>query len=583
MRRLVVPSFVAAVFTLLAAPVAAAEAPEAPPAEAPEASPAGHAAGPTAGSAASPPAAAAATDAAGTGLFATADQCMACHNGLTAPAGDDVSIGSDWRASMMANAARDPYWHAAVRRETLEHPTAAAAIEDECSRCHMPMHSVRAHAMGEQGLVLGHLPLAAAASPHAVLAADGVSCSACHQISATGLGTPESFVGGFVIDTGTPRWQRKPIFGPFDPGAGLGGVMHSSTGFEPVRSAHVQGAELCATCHTLYTHTLGPDGAAIGRLPEQVPYLEWKHSVYSPSEPCQSCHMPEVPDPVAASSVLGEPRPNVSRHVFRGGNFFMPKVFARHADELGVAASGGELAAMSQRTAEHLGSAAAELSVTPQAVIGGRLPVDVQVTNLAGHKLPTAYPSRRAWLQVTVSDSVGETLFESGALLPTGAIVGNDNDEDPTRYEPHRQVVSAPTEVTIYEAILGAPDGTVTTGLLTASKYLKDSRVLPRGFDKASAGPDIAPAGAAVTDLDFVGGSDRVRYVVDVSKGEGTLQVEVVLWYQPIGYRWADNLAAFDAPEPKRFVRYYRGLAGSSAVSLARAEASVAPRVGDPE
>ena len=58
------------------------------------------------------------------GMFVTADRCVACHNALVTPAGQDISIGTDWRPSMMANAARDPYWHAAVRRETLVRPSA---------------------------------------------------------------------------------------------------------------------------------------------------------------------------------------------------------------------------------------------------------------------------------------------------------------------------------------------------------------------------------------------------------------------------------------------------------------------------
>jgi soluble lytic murein transglycosylase-like protein len=62
-----------------------------------------------------------------TALFETADRCMACHNGVSTSTGEDVSIGFDWRASMMANAARDPYWQAAVRRETLDHPGIAVA------------------------------------------------------------------------------------------------------------------------------------------------------------------------------------------------------------------------------------------------------------------------------------------------------------------------------------------------------------------------------------------------------------------------------------------------------------------------
>ena len=40
---------------------------------------------------------------------------------------------------MMANSARDPYWQAGVRRETIDHPTHAAEIQDECAACHMPM------------------------------------------------------------------------------------------------------------------------------------------------------------------------------------------------------------------------------------------------------------------------------------------------------------------------------------------------------------------------------------------------------------------------------------------------------------
>src|SRR5678815_196557 len=71
--------------------------------------------------------------------FQTSDRCIACHNGLTTASGEDVSIGFDWRASVMANSSRDPYWQASVRRESMDHAPATAAIEDTCSRCHMPM------------------------------------------------------------------------------------------------------------------------------------------------------------------------------------------------------------------------------------------------------------------------------------------------------------------------------------------------------------------------------------------------------------------------------------------------------------
>jgi hypothetical protein len=49
-------------------------------------------------------------------IFAHSENCVSCHNNLTAPAGEDVSIGATWRSTMMANSARDPYWQAGVRR-----------------------------------------------------------------------------------------------------------------------------------------------------------------------------------------------------------------------------------------------------------------------------------------------------------------------------------------------------------------------------------------------------------------------------------------------------------------------------------
>src|SRR6187551_3532982 len=83
-------------------------------------------------------------------LFQTSDRCFACHNTLSTSHGEDISIGIAWRATMMANSARDPYWQAGVRRETIDHPQAKAAIEDECSKCHMPMARYQARFEGRE-------------------------------------------------------------------------------------------------------------------------------------------------------------------------------------------------------------------------------------------------------------------------------------------------------------------------------------------------------------------------------------------------------------------------------------------------
>jgi hypothetical protein len=199
-------------------------------------------------------------------LFVTSHECLACHNGLTTPAGEDVSIGVSWRASIMANSARDPYWQAGVRRETIDHPVAAAAIEDECAICHMPMSRTMAHAEGRHGEIFGHLPIGSRKAEEDRLAADGVSCAICHQIGSERLGTRESFTGAFVVSPPTPGGERR-MFGPFDIDAGHASVMRSATGMTPAGAPHIRQSELCATCHTLYTQALGPKGEILGRLP----------------------------------------------------------------------------------------------------------------------------------------------------------------------------------------------------------------------------------------------------------------------------------------------------------------------------
>jgi hypothetical protein len=501
-------------------------------------------------------------------MFAPSGQCVACHNGLTTADGQDVSIGVDWRSSMMANAARDPYWQAAVRRETLEHPPASLAIQDECSKCHMPMARYLAHSTGQSGRVFANLPVGQAVAPNAALAADGVSCSVCHQITGEQLGSPASFVGGFVIDATGGRGQRA-VFGPYEVDRGRARVMRSSSGFEPNRGDHVRASELCATCHTLYTHSLDAGGQVVGELAEQVPYLEWRHSDYAGTRSCQSCHLPPLTSPNPISSVLPLPREGMSPHVFRGGNFFVTQVLNRYRWELGVTALPADLAATARRSTEQLQRRTAQLGLRVARTPGGEVRASVRVENLAGHKLPTAYPSRRVWIHFMVADESGTIVFESGRLARDGAIEGNDNDQDPERFEPHHTVIHHPDQVQIYEPILGDPAGRVTTGLLTATRYLKDNRILPRGFAPQTAPDDIAVRGAASHDADFVGGQDEIHYIVDARAHRPPFTVTAELWYQPIGHRWAQNLAAFAAAEPQRFVRYYESMADGSAVRVA--------------
>ena len=163
-------------------------------------------------------------------------------------------------------------------------------------------------------------------------------------------------------------------------------------------------------------------------------------------------------------------------------------------------------------------------------------------------------------------------MFESGALNADGSMNGNDNDVDASQFEPHYAEISAADQVQIYESILGDANGDVTTGLLTATRYLKDNRLLPRGFDKRTAEPEIAVHGERDSTIPTSSrGGDRVRYIVRVGGATGPFTVDAELLYQPIGFRWANNLKNYDAVEAKRFTSYYDAMSAVSATTLAHA------------
>jgi hypothetical protein len=503
--------------------------------------------------------------------FQTSDRCLACHNGLVDSAGEDVSIGFHWRASIMANSSRDPYWQASARREVIDHPEAQAEIEDECSVCHMPITRYESRLRGNTGEIFAHLPINTDDVEHRQ-AADGVSCSVCHQITKDRFGTRESYNGGFVVD-GPDAEGRHAEYGPFKIQQGLQTIMRSSTqGYRPEEADHIRESELCATCHTLITTARGAGGRPIGALPEQMPYPEWLHSDYRNKQSCQNCHMPEIKGPVQISRVLGEERNDARLHSFRGGNFFMLQLLNRYRGELGVSALPTELTDNAEATAKFLGTQSATVAIENVSTEAGCLQADVVVRNKNGHKLPSAFPSRRAWLHFVVRDRSGQTVFESGALNKDGSISGNDNDANPSRYEPHYSEIRSADQVEIYESILGDEKGHVTTGLLSGVHYLKDNRLLPDGFDKRTADANIAVVGDALNDPAFTGGGHRVRYSASLGTATGPFTIEAELRYQPIGYRWANNLKPYgNATEPHRFNDYFDSMKSSTATVLASA------------
>lgn len=517
--------------------------------------------------------------------FTTADfsgsgVCAACHSRLTDGAGRDVSIDAHWRSTMMANSAKDPLWQAKISSEVARNPALRPVIEEKCSRCHMGMARYQAVTNGSPVAVLGSGFLDPAHALHAA-AMDGVSCTLCHQIQASGLGTVDTFTGKYRIDTGTSSPNRV-AYGPFP--SPMQGPMRMQSGFTPVLGAQVTESELCASCHTLYTPSVRADGTVLDKeFPEQTTYLEWRSSTREQS--CQDCHVPKADGAVVISNkpmMLGA-RSAFGDHVFAGANRQMLSLLKANASALGLTASPGHLDATVAATDEQLASRTAAVTIQPAPwdPASGRLTVAIDVQNQAGHKFPSGVPARRAWLHMTVRSDTGAVLFESGKPREDGSIERCAADADASVFEPHHDVISSPGEVQIYESVLLDSDGHVTQTLLRAATYAKDNRLLPRGFDKAgAASTDIAVVGDAQADDTFAAGQDRVTYQVTIPDGTPSVTVTAELLYQAVSHPFAVDLGASPTDLVERFLGMYAASDRTpSLVAAAQAHIDTSPPV----
>ncbi len=492
--------------------------------------------------------------------FVTADfsgsgTCTLCHERLSDEAGADVSLTTAWRSTMMANAARDPVWQAKVSSEVARFPALQAVIEEKCVTCHMPMAKTQAEVEGQMIAAQGD-GFFDPAHPLHEAGIEGVSCTLCHQVGDVGLGTIESFSGGYNVDTATEPPDRQ-AFGPYEQPFARPMQMH--TGFVPVYGAHTEAAELCATCHNLYTPYVDAQGNVQGEFPEQTPYTEWQNSSFGQGVPCQSCHMPQAKGGVVISLMPGglAPRQPFYQHWFVGGNALMLRILAAWGSELEVTADAAHFDATLTRVVDQIGERTARLSVDSLELEDEVLTAALEVAALTGHKFPTSFPSRRAWLHVAVTDGAGTVIWESGAHNADGTISGNAADVDPATFEPHYDVITQPDHVQIYEPIMGDDEGRVTYTLLRAAQYLKDNRLLPAGAEKATLPPEIGVYGEAARDANFLGGTDLVTYRVDVRGATGPFMVSAELLYEPLSYQFVADLLAAETELTKRFGAYY--------------------------
>ncbi|NUN15011.1 MAG: hypothetical protein HUU55_15385 [Myxococcales bacterium] len=517
----------------------------------------------------------AATEPISAGNFATSGVCKPCHSvGSTSSAmkdsaGRNVSPFDLWQSSMKANSARDPFWRAAVSVEMALFPEKRTIIEEKCTWCHTPMAAYHAK---QNALAPPKLTDIGADSAIGQLAADGVSCTLCHGITSEGLGTEESFVGGFHLATG------KTLFGQH--GDLFVTPMLNQSGFTPQKASHLRSSALCGTCHTLITHALDGEGGE-SRKPffEQTSYLEWRNSAYSTETPqpsgvatdCFGCHIPETDEDTneIVTKVARRPdggdfpplkdRDQYGRHLFVGGNTLVVGMIRDNRDKLNPGVPKEAFDATIAAARKQLSEQTASLEWLNVDLSASMLALDVKITNRTGHKLPTGYPSRRVFLRLEVRSPGGKILLSSGETNQHGQILGKSGQPLPSERLlgpalEHGNIISDVDTPPIWETVIADSEGKITFSLLKAAEFLKDNRILPQGWDNGYSGiEDIAPVGV-VGDDDFGAGQDVVHYrlPLDEPLPKGTT-IGVTAFYQVIKPRQVEELRATVTPETVAF------------------------------
>ncbi|MCA9545823.1 MAG: hypothetical protein KC613_15575, partial [Myxococcales bacterium] len=474
------------------------------------------------------------------------------------------------QSSMMANAARDPLWRAVMSAEVATNPGAEGLIEGKCLSC----HSAAGYRAAGDG---ASVALLSDGTDAGQIARDGVTCTACHQIPAEGLGTPALFSG---------HWQApaEPVaYGPH--AQPFANPMVGSSGFTPVHSEHMSESVLCSACHVLETPTVNDQVEFTGHtLLEQATFLEWRNSDFATQDvTCQDCHMPSADadgEPIntrIARRPNGgdfpplQPRQPYGRHLLVGGNTLILKVLRDFSGPLAAQAPAAAFDATLAATRASL-AAASELELGALTDDGDRIALPVTVHNRTGHKLPSGFPSRRLWLHVTAFDAAGAVLFESGRPDAQGRIHVGDAVADFERpggpVQGPWQTIERPEQVQVWAAQMCTPEGQPTWRLLRGATYCRDNRLLPLGWRADHPdGPATAPAGVAA-DADFQPGADTVIYRLPA----GTVRATAALYFQPLDARFAAELYALDTPEI-RALRFYLAQVDQTPEVIARAEA----------
>ncbi len=479
--------------------------------------------------------------------FSASGTCVMCHDthaiALRDLSGNDVAPVAQWRSTMLANASKDPFWRAKVKHEGLENPSHKEGLENVCTRCHAPMGMINAFINASGNYTLDDLY-------EDNLGKDGISCTVCHQINDF---SDNRFSGHFGINT------HKEIYGPFpNP---VVEQMLANTGYTPVHNDQINNSRLCGSCHTLFTNSVFENGEYTGStFVEQALYHEWENSVYPEMNiGCQTCHMPRIEEAIKITSrpLFLPGRQPFGQHTFTGGNLFMLTLLQENHDELALHSEKDLLQMTIDRTRELLTTATVDLAIDEIITKDDTVFIHVSIQNKTGHKFPTGFPSRRAYVECLISSDT-DTLFHSGKR-GSRALTYFDTES----FESHHEIIRHEDQVQIYEFVMGDTDGRVTTILERAHIPLKDNRLPPKGFSANHQNYDtVQVVGSASADADYFSGAghERFTYAIPTSTVGAEATVRVAMYYETVPESWLQQLFAYTHLDDdiEQFSRMYK-------------------------
>lgn len=504
----------------------------------------------------------------------------------------NLSVSSEWRHSAMGFSGRDPVFLSQLEAEREAYPHLADQIDNKCLSCHSPLGQRQlVKDKGPSALFTHDLLQATEGDPNAIYGAlgrDGVSCVVCHQMSPTDLGEPSTFAGNFKLEE-----KLDHIYGPYKKVATL--PMEQSLGLTPHQGTHLSDSKMCASCHTVVLPALRADkkysSEEFGKLlkledpaqnfHEQTTYLEWQNSEFSglnsdgnAKASCQSCHMPRtykgrklqfrianIEDDTfpkvehrADDALLHlDVRNDYARHTLHSINVFLLEMFRQHPQTLGISlrdnllpradAKGGFEQAI-DTAVQTSREDSARIKITGATRIDGNLRVYVRVSNKSGHKFPTGITFRRAFVELTVR-SGNKVIWASGETDKWG-VIGTREQEKFTplkseffvdnEFQPHHQIITKENQVQIYEQLVAASDGSITTSFLNVNRVIKDNRLLPYGWESGKSSNIIQPK-FVDGDKDYASGygSDLTTYLIPLpAHADQPITVTARLYYQAL-------------------------------------------------